>query len=138
MAKDAFIMRMTSQRLAILEELRKVRIHPTAEELHCIIKRRLPTISLATVYRNLEELSQRGAIVKLACGGEQRRFDGFPDEHYHARCLRCGKVEDLPLKPLEAIRSAGKRIKGFSVTGHSLEYVGTCVDCHKRLGAVPK
>ena len=69
-------MNKTAQREAILEELRSVDTHPTADELYVMLRRRMPQISLGTVYRNLEQLSQLGVIQKLATTGKQKRFDG--------------------------------------------------------------
>lgn len=126
--------RMTAQRRVLLEALRGVRTHPTADELFRMVRRRLPSISLATVYRNLEELSRSGVILKLATAGEQKRFDGFPEEHYHVRCVRCGRVEDVMVKPIPAIGAAAKRIEGFRVGGYTLEYYGECRRCAKGQG----
>ncbi len=68
--------RMTNQRRVILEELKKLRSHPTAEDLHQLVRRRLPKISMATVYRNLEILCSEGLAQKMDVAGPQRRFDG--------------------------------------------------------------
>ena len=68
--------RMTHQRRIILEELRNTRSHPTADEVYEIVRKRIPKISLGTVYRNLELLSESGVIQKLEIGGTQKRFDG--------------------------------------------------------------
>ena len=89
-------MRMTRQRNVILEELRKVDTHPSADEVYDMVRRRLPRISLGTVYRNLEILSQNGRIQKLEIGGTQKRFDGNPANHYHLRCIHCDRLADAP------------------------------------------
>ena len=68
--------RMTRQRAVILEELRKVKTHPTADELYSIVRERLPRISLGTVYRNLDFLTESKEILKLESAGSIRRFDG--------------------------------------------------------------
>ena len=84
-------LRMTTQRQVILEELRKLKSHPTAGELCQIVRQRLPRISLGTVYRNLEILSRSGVVLKLDVAGLEMRFDGTVDNHYHVRCLDCGR-----------------------------------------------
>jgi Fur family transcriptional regulator, ferric uptake regulator len=84
--------RMTSQRRIILEELRKTKTHPTADELYVVARKRLPKISLGTVYRNLDQLAESGEILKLEMCGCQKRFDGNTHEHFHARCQGCGRV----------------------------------------------
>ena len=70
-------LRMTRQRRVILEELRKVKTHPSADEIYEIVRKRLPRISLGTVYRNLEILSESGDIQKLEPGCSLKRFDGM-------------------------------------------------------------
>jgi Fur family ferric uptake transcriptional regulator len=84
--------RMTKQRRIILEELTKIKTHPTAYDLYEMVKVRLPSISLGTVYRNLEHLSSKGLILKLDIGKGQKRFDATTKEHAHIMCLECGKV----------------------------------------------
>jgi Fur family ferric uptake transcriptional regulator len=87
---------MTRQRQIILEELRKADTHPSADEVYETVRKRLPRISLGTVYRNLEILSELGEIQKLELGGDLKRFDRKPNKHYHIRCMNCGRVDDAP------------------------------------------
>ena len=82
--------RMTRQRAVILEELRKVKTHPTADELYSIVRERLPRISLGTVYRNLDFLADTGEIRRLEAAGTTKRFDGDISWHQHVRCIHCG------------------------------------------------
>ena len=88
-------MNKTIQRQTICEELCKLTSHPTADELYDIVKKRMPQISLGTVYRNLEQLAECGVILKLETAGRQKRFDGNPAPHHHIRCKVCGAVRDL-------------------------------------------
>ncbi|NNK14655.1 MAG: transcriptional repressor, partial [Desulfofustis sp.] len=82
--------RLTPQRQVILEELAKVKTHPTANEVYDMVRKRLPRIGLGTVYRNLELMADNGMILKLEVGGSQKRFDATTDLHYHIRCTGCG------------------------------------------------
>ena len=123
--------RMTRQRKIILEELRKVVSHPTAEEIHVMVRTRLPRISLGTVYRNLDFLAATGEIRQLQSGGAVRRFDGNIAQHCHVRCRACGKVGDVYLSEggppdIAAVKAAAP---GFFITGSSLEFEGFCSDC---------
>ena len=90
-------LRMTKQRQVILEELRKVKTHPTADDMYQMLRKKMPKISLGTVYRNLEILSESGIIQKLDVGGTQKRFDGDISIHSHVRCVDCGRVGDIDL-----------------------------------------
>ena len=126
--------RMTKQRKVIIEELSKVRSHPTAYDIYEMVRSKLPQISLGTVYRNLEHLSSRGMIRKLDMGKDQRRFDATMDEHMHIRCLSCGKVEDLSLNPSLDIVTIIKNVSsqsGYKVLGCKMEFHGICPQCRK-------
>ena len=122
-------LRMTRQRQVILEELRRVCTHPGADEIYTLVRRRLPRISLGTVYRNLEVLAELGEIQKIEMGGTLKRFDGNAEAHYHLRCIACQQVFDAPVAPMENIERllAGKT--DFKVLGHRLEFVGICASC---------
>lgn len=122
-------LRMTKQRRIILEELSKVKTHPTADEVHRLVRRRIPNISLGTVYRNLDVLSESGFIRKLELGGVQRRFDGLTEDHYHVRCVKCGRVDDVPISPLPGVEQSARRLSGYRILSHSLEFVGLCPRC---------
>jgi len=120
--------RNTPQRRIVLEELRKAASHPTAAELHKAVRERLPKISLGTVYRNLDLLSQLGEVQKLEWGGAEIRFDGNPKQHYHIRCLRCGGVGDVHRPPLD-VSADDLQQSGYEVLGHRLEFIGVCPRC---------
>ena len=98
-------MRMTPQRRVILEELRRVNDHPAADEIYHRVRKRLPKISLGTVYRNLEVLCELGEIQRLELSGSTKRYDGVPNKHYHIRCVECGRVDDAPIAPLTSSRT---------------------------------
>jgi len=124
--------RMTKQRGTVLEELKKLKSHPTADELYMIVREKLPRISLGTVYRNLDILSESGEIRRLDIGGGQWRFDGNTQKHYHVRCIECGRVGDIfGLQdgfPIEQVRKA----TDFEIITHQLEFKGICPNCKKK------
>ena len=124
-------LRMTRQRQVILEELRKVKTHPSADALYERVKRRLPRISLGTVYRNLEILSRLGEIQHVEIGGAMKRFDGNTQNHYHIRCLRCDRVDDVRIGPLKEVEAALAGATDYQITGHRLEFIGLCRKCLK-------
>lgn len=129
---------MTRQREVIIQELKKLRSHPTADELYARVQRRLPKISLGTVYRNLEVLSRFGLIQKIELTGKKKRFDGNPEEHCHIRCVRCGRVDDVPVKPDLSVPDTIRRKLQYEIIGHRLEFVGYCPRCReKRLRRKP-
>ena len=122
-------LRMTRQRQVILEELRKVNTHPSADEIYEIVRKRLPRISLGTVYRNLEILSESGEIQKLEPGCSLKRFDGDPSDHCHIRCVRCDRIADAPMVPDLEIDLDKVNTTNFEIIGHRLEFLGLCPTC---------
>ncbi len=122
-------MRLTTQRQIILEELGKVTSHPTANEVYDMVRKRLPRIGLGTVYRNLELLADSGVILKLEVGGTQKRFDATVEPHYHIRCTRCGKVDDIEIPVQGHINDAAQKASNYQILGHHIEFSGICGAC---------
>jgi Fur family transcriptional regulator, ferric uptake regulator len=123
--------RNTLQRQVILEELQKITTHPTASELHGLVQKRLPKISLGTIYRNLEFLSQVGAIQKITISGGESRYDAMIEPHQHVRCISCGRVEDVVGPPLVLPPGAYQDVGEYQILGHRLEFFGICPECRE-------
>ena len=119
--------RRSKQRELILEELKGVTCHPTADELYELVRKRISNISLGTVYRNLELMASNGVILKIESGGKNR-FDGNAMPHPHMRCTECGKVEDI-MFPAEVPVPDQLEASGYKITGCTIEYYGVCPDC---------
>ncbi len=132
-------LRMTRQRQGILEELRKTDTHPSADEIFSRVRRHMPRISLGTVYRNLEILSELGEIQTIEMAGSLKRFDGIAENHYHIRCLICDRLVDAPLTVSAELENAVQAQTDFRICGHKLEFTGICPDCRRRQkpGAYP-
>ncbi len=125
------MIRLTTQRQIILEELSKVTSHPTASELYDMVRKRLPRIGLGTVYRNLELMAENGMILKLEVGGTQKRFDATTDPHYHIRCSSCGKVDDIDVPVIKDLVDAACASSSYQILGHHVEFTGICPACQK-------
>lgn len=123
--------RNTPQRTIIHEVLCATTAHPTAAELFETVRRRLPKISLGTVYRNLEVLHSEGRILKLEMAGSEARFDGNVQTHHHVRCTGCGIIRDIdlnvPIDPLNQIVDS----RGFKIEGFKLKFLGVCPACQE-------
>ncbi len=124
-------LRMTRQRRVILEELRKENLHPTADQLYEMVRKRLPRISLGTVYRNLEILTSLGEIQTLEVSGSQKRYDGIAHKHYHIRCVYCDRVDDAPIAPLNRLEDELYGATVYTIMGHRLEFLGLCPACSR-------
>lgn len=125
-------LRMTNQRELILQELQKSRKHLTADELYERVKKIMPRISLATVYRNLETLSEAGVIGKLEISGRQKRFDYDVSDHDHIYCVQCHRVDNIKLDR-DAVQSpSSMSSKGYKIAGFRVEFAGLCPACRKK------
>jgi Fur family ferric uptake transcriptional regulator len=121
-------LRVTPQRRVILEELRKVRSHPTADELYEMVRKRLPKVSLGTIYRNLDLLSSEGIIQKVQAGNSQMRFDGNPHPHIHICCTNCGRVADVHSGP-DTAALCREIDTDFTILSCNVLVYGVCPEC---------
>ncbi len=123
---------MTRQRRIILETVKGLKTHPTADEVFGLVRKRLPRISLGTVYRNLDLLTEQGIIRKLDTAGQQKRFDGDISPHYHIKCVKCGKIDDLYFE-LPKPSSEWAANTSFQILAYNVELLGVCPQCQKKM-----
>lgn len=124
--------RTTRQREAVLTALQGDHTHPFAHEIYRRVHKKLPRISLATVYRNLHSLVEEGKIRTLLLGEQVARFDPETSEHDHFICERCGRVIDLFLPRVRCIDLTSLTKDGYVVTTHDLTVHGVCPRCWGR------
>lgn len=123
--------RNTIQRTLVLETVTHLHCHATADEVYHAIAAEHPHISRATVYRNLNLLSQSGDILKVEVPGGADRFDHQCHDHYHARCQRCGAVVDVEMPYITGLEQAAGATDGFQITGHDILFQGICPACRE-------
>lgn len=122
-------MRNTVQKQIITDTVRGMQNHPTAEEIFEKIAAKHPSISKATVYRNLNIMADQGSILRVkGCDGPDR-YDFNACKHYHMRCRSCGKVFDAPMPYIEDLEKSLKDLHGFYAEEHIIEFIGVCADC---------
>ena len=127
---------VTAQRLAIFEALASSREHPSAEQLHRAVQRKLPSLSLATVYKNLEALKAIGAVADVNPLHQEARYEatlpgtGAGRPHHHLVCISCKKVRDLHDGGLDGLRIGDAQ--GFEVRAVRVQAEGLCPDCQPR------
>jgi len=121
--------RMTCQRCAILDAVRSVKSHPTADEVYEMVRQKLPSVSLGTVYRNLDILSACGAIRRLGPDDGKMHFDGNTSRHYHVRCTACGRVDDVEVLSFVPPKARVEGKSEYRITGYDIEFTGTCPSC---------
>src|SRR5215510_2510416 len=108
--------RLTAPRHAVLEVVRGIKTHPTAEEVHRLVIRRAPGVSLGTVYRNLRLLVEAGLLGELP--GPRARFDANTRAHHHFTCLLCGRIADVEAPVAEPHSRAEEHTSELQSRGH--------------------
>lgn len=124
-------MRQTRQRQSILEHLKRTASHPTATEVYDSVRQELPSISLGTVYRNLEILCNLGLARKIETFGGQKRFDAIVTDHMHAICTKCGNVRDIEAGSEFNPEELRRIDSDFEITGVRVDILGICPECMK-------
>ena len=120
--------RQTKQKQIIYDAL-KTLDHPTATEVYGYIRNEYPSVSRATVFRVLGGFATNGRALELRAAGNEVRYDYNVHPHYHARCMRCGRVADVVADGLPQGGLTVKAECGFSVEGYSVEFFGSCKEC---------
>ncbi|RME55529.1 transcriptional repressor [Candidatus Woesearchaeota archaeon] len=122
--------RWTAQKVVVMDFLKSVKTHPTAEMVFNEVKAKLPNITLATVYRNLNSLAEDGAILRLEINKEYH-YDADTSYHQHCVCKKCGKISDVFQK--EITKYALKKLEAeFYPESVNIVYFGTCKECYRR------
>jgi Fe2+ or Zn2+ uptake regulation protein len=120
--------RNTIQKIKILNFLRSVKTHPTAETVYKHVKKSLPTITLATVYRNLNQLAKNSAILRLEINKEYH-YDADISYHQHFVCKQCGKIIDVFNKKVSEYALKKVNNPNLNIETVQVTYYGTCSKC---------
>jgi Fur family peroxide stress response transcriptional regulator len=126
-------LRLTPQRDVLLRALSETIGHPTADDLVKKVRRVLPTVSQATVYRNVQELVHAGLIGRLERSGAAVQFEVNPEHHHHFVCRRCGQVWDVYLDQVTVTLDRRRSpMTGFQVDRRDVQLHGVCARCRDR------
>lgn len=122
-------MRYSKQRENIKKGLEKFCVHPSAEELYMNLKPHNPNLSLATVYRNLNQMAQIGEIKKIEGLSGQVHYDHNVCEHFHVICVDCGKIMDLPQEMAQSLKGILNKQNEFEILSYDILVKGRCKKC---------
>ncbi len=123
-------LKVTKQRMAILEGLNAGRAHVTAQEVYEAVNEKHPEIGFATVYRFLRKLTEQGFVTEVRMGGLPARYELTPREHHdHLTCVKCGKIVEFENPQIEQLQEDIATGYGFKLTDHVLELYGICSHC---------
>ena len=116
-------LKLTPQRLAIVGILAKSEGHPSVEQIYSRLEKEFPTMSLATVYRNVMMVKSLGEVLELGFADGSNRYDGNkPFPHPHVVCTRCRAILDPDLESLGDMTAEVARETGFEIHSHRLDF----------------
>ncbi len=122
--------KVTPQRLCVFEVLRDIPQHLSVEEVHHKVRKKIPSVSLATIYSALEYLKERGLLKEIKIDFERSLYEAREDEHHHFYCRRCKKTLDIDLPPCSALKK--KEIQGHVVDEFQGYFYGICRKCRSK------
>ena len=123
--------RNTIQRQIVLQAVNQMHNHPTADAIYAVIAAQHPTISKATVYRNLNQLAAQGEILRVPVPTGADHFDFNIKPHYHVRCTKCGGVFDVFMPPVTALIDRVEDSSGVELHRYEILFEGICSTCRK-------
>ncbi len=127
---ELIMLKKSKQRDEILKILLKKNYHPTTEDIYMLVKKKLPNVGIATIYRNLEQLNRIGTVVKIDLPDGAACYDGNVEKHHHIICNECGKVNDVWLDhDITNYVNFKKVIPDYMVTGYRIDFQGKCNKC---------
>ena len=121
--------KLTPQREAVYQVILERDDHPTASDIFEAARRRLPSISYATVYNSLRYLKDAGLVLEINFGDSASRYDRETERHDHAICNDCGKLVDFDLPDAAKLMNAAARKSHFQPQSVHLTLRGRCPDC---------
>ncbi len=132
MSVNDVVYRKSRQRQKIYDLIKDMQNHPTAIWIYNSLKEEIPSLSLGTVYRNLNILLEQGLIHKVSFDGNCDRFDARIESHHHLICEKCGAVDDIFLPRVSDIYKDALKDKKFKITHHRMDFFGICEKCAKK------
>lgn len=123
-------LKVTQQRVAILEALSGGRAHVTAQEVFEVVNSKHPEIGFATVYRFLRKMNEQNLVTEVRMGGLPARYELTPRRHHdHLTCTECGQIVEFENNQIESLQERVAKEHNFRLTHHVLELYGVCEAC---------
>ena len=124
--------KLTPQRLAIVKILARSDGHPSVEKIHQLLSKDFPTMSLATIYRNVLLVKSLGEVLELGFADGSNRYDGNkPYPHPHLICTQCKSIIDPDVNQLDHLTAEVAETSGYKIVSHQIEFFGICPTCQK-------
>ena len=119
----------SKQRDAILEAVKSTKSHPDAEWVYETVRKKIPNISLGTVYRNLSKMAEDKTITRVLSESGTGHFDGDLSKHHHIMCRNCGKIDDITSNIYDSVLDSAKDEYDGEVNDFNILFYGLCKNC---------
>ncbi len=120
---------MTHQRQVLYEVMQGMEGHPSPEEVYARVKKKVPSISMATVYKNIHLFVESGVFRKMSLHHGSLRVEMNDELHHHLVCSKCKEIVDIGDKELGLVSKRSRLPCGFLVERYSVDVIGLCAKC---------
>jgi Fur family peroxide stress response transcriptional regulator len=120
---------VTHQRQVLYEVMQTMQGHPSPEEVYARVKKKVPAISLATVYKNINLFVESGVFRKMSLHHGSVRVEMNEQPHHHVVCSKCRKITDIGEKELGFVAWRNRLPDGFLVERYAVDVIGICAKC---------
>ncbi len=120
---------VTHQRQVLFEVMKMMHGHPSPEEVYARVKKKVPAISLATVYKNIHLFLKSGIFREVSLHHGSLRVEMNEAAHHHLVCSKCKGITDIGEKELGLASRRGKLAGGFLVERYAVDVIGVCAKC---------
>jgi Fur family transcriptional regulator, peroxide stress response regulator len=123
---------LTHQRQVIWDTLRSLEGHPSPEAVYDVVRESIPSISLATVYKNIRTFIEHGLLAEVSLHHGSARLETNPEPHHHFVCTSCRNIIDVPEQSIEPVKLKNAAPGGFEIHRYSVELQGLCHRCARK------
>ena len=124
-------LKMTHQRQAVYSMLARTESHPTPEDVFEAVRGEVPLLSLATVYKILDQFQRVGFVRKVSTEGQAARYDAKVEPHHHLVCTSCGAIQDVHMTSEPDLSGSVPANCSFQVARYDVIFHGLCGDCRR-------
>ncbi|TRZ35784.1 transcriptional repressor [Niallia circulans] len=124
--------RLTPQRHELINILSKGNKHWTVEELYQLLNESMPSVSITTVYNNINLFCELGLVKEIQFGESLSKYEWKKEDHYHIVCSECGEMVDVWYPALKEVEVFAQSISKFNISSHNLQFYGTCSNCEQK------
>jgi len=124
--------RLTPQRLELINILSQGNKHWTAEELYHILNERMPSVSITTIYNNINLFCELDIVKEIQFGEGLSKYEWKKKDHYHIVCKLCGDMVDVWYPTLKEVEAVAESISKYKIRSHNLQFYGVCSQCEKQ------